>query len=196
MLRARFAAQLQVLQAAREAAHQRLDVARMLGPVEIAKVRRRERFVAARAVPRGERVVVAVGAARRRRRRRPRSPSRGAARRRGPAPRQRVAGDEDGLVRRQEVGIEQGVEAPPFVAAAAQQRLAGSSAGRCAIEHARPARAFRARRATPRRPRRSRWRAGSRRSPSSRACRAAPGSTRPGQRAINMPQQCGRRPRA
>ena len=47
---ARLAAQLQVLQAPGEAAHQRLDVQRMLALGQVAEVGRRQRFLAARAV--------------------------------------------------------------------------------------------------------------------------------------------------
>ncbi len=124
MMKARFAAQLQVLQASGETAHQRLDVARVLGLIQIAEIRGRQRFLAARAVPRGAGVVVAgdrvtpapsAG-----------SPSLAVAHRAGRLPRarrHRVAFREYLLVRRQEVGVEQRIEAPPFVAAAAQQRL-------------------------------------------------------------------------
>ena len=56
---ARFAPQLQVLQPAREATHQRLDPADILRGVEIAEIRGRERFLAARAMALGMLVVVA-----------------------------------------------------------------------------------------------------------------------------------------
>ena len=56
---ARFAPQLQVLQAAGETAHQRLDVAHLIGAIEIAEIGGRERFFAARAVPFGVAIVLA-----------------------------------------------------------------------------------------------------------------------------------------
>ena len=58
---ARFAAQLQMLQAPGEAAHQRLDVADVVGAMEVAKVGRCERFLAARAVPAATAVVLVRG---------------------------------------------------------------------------------------------------------------------------------------
>ena len=106
-----------------------------LGPVEVAKVRRRERS------RRGSRRAARRRCRRRRRRcRRWRRSSPGSliVRRcpaRGRAARSGVAGDEDGLVRRQEVGVEQAVEAAPLVAAAAQQRLQ-APAQDARVEHA------------------------------------------------------------
>src|ERR1700674_1359491 len=123
MIEARFAPQLQVLQTAGETAHQCLDIAYLIGTIEVAKIGGRKRFLAARAVPFGTAIVLARGS---------------------------VTGGGNGrlnvgvaqcacplgrpglhdtvickslLVRSQEVSIEQRIESPPFVAATTQQRL-------------------------------------------------------------------------
>src|SRR5262249_55403041 len=123
-----------MLDAPREAAHQRLDAAKLFGTMEIAKIRGRERFFGARAVslgatltldldalgPRGD-GQLAIGVGGRARAVRPSRP--------------RLAMHECGSVRRQEIGVEQRVEASPFIATRAQQRLE-APAKDVAIEHA------------------------------------------------------------
>ncbi len=184
-LRARFAAQLQALEPTREAAHQRLDVAHVRGPVEVAEVRR------SRATPRGSR----RGARRAGRRRSPHALA-GDARRR-PASRScasadgsrsslasGIAGDEDSLGsaagnRRRTSASKRRHSSPrPHSSACRLQRRTSL------VEHADAQRRCRARRRESRAAgRRSRWREESSANPASRALQARrPGRTRPKRR--------------
>ena len=154
-MRARFAAQLRDASgAARSGASAPRCRAHARPGSSVAEVRRRQRLLAARAVPRGAGVVVAAplrGA----RLRQPRvvAVAQRAGRLARAGSQRAIAVDEDLLVRRQEVGVEQRVEAPPFVAAPAQQRLE-APAQDLADRERRSARRSRARGWRPRRRRR------------------------------------------